>query len=195
MIKGLDHLGLTPGDITDVVNSHLHWDHAGGNTGAGNGGQVKPVFPGATYHVQRGELEFARRAGPRTRGSYRPEDFEPIDAAGRLTLHEGAVEVTPGVTVHPAPGHLPHMQVITITGRKGTVFFPADLIPTTHHLAPAWIMAYDVEPLRTLDTKTEWLRRAGEEGWKVVFYHDLGCPVATLEDREGRWSARPVAGG
>ena len=192
VVEALARLGIDPGDVTDVVNTHLHWDHAGGNTFPARGEPPGPTFPRASYHVQEQELAFARRAGERTRGSYRAEDFEPLVSQGRLVLLDGRTDIAPGITVHLAPGHLPHMQVVTVTGRNGTVFFPADLVPTTHHLAPAWIMAYDVEPLRTLETKKEWLDRAARGEWRVVFYHDVDCPVATVEEREGRWLAHPL---
>jgi glyoxylase-like metal-dependent hydrolase (beta-lactamase superfamily II) len=183
--------GVRPEDVTDVVNSHLHWDHAGGNTYRRPGGELEPAFPNATYYVQRREVEFARSATARTRGSYEPQDYEPLLSGARIVVLDGEAEIAPGVQVHPAAGHLPAMQVVTVNGPTDSLFFAADLIPTTRHLNPAWIMAYDVEPLLTQEVKVSWLERAASGGWIVVFYHDPDCPLGVVEAREGRWTVIP----
>ncbi|MFQ5768093.1 MAG: MBL fold metallo-hydrolase, partial [Acidobacteriota bacterium] len=176
LMAALAAAGVKPAEVTDVVNSHLHWDHAGGNTCRRGGGLLQATFPQAIYHVQRGELAHAREAGARGRGSYMQDDYEILEKEGRLALLDGEAEIMPGVTVHPAPGHLPHMQVVLLQGRDGTVFFPADLIPTRHHLAPAWVMGFDVEPELTVRTKDHWLRRCAAGGWRMFLYHEAGHP-------------------
>jgi len=183
---------LAPEDVTDVVNTHLHWDHAGGNCRRRPDGTPGAAFPRATYHVQRGEWQFARQATGRVKGSYRPDDFEPLAREGRLLLLDGAAAIAPGVHVCPAPGHLPHMQVVTVRTPEGTLFFPSDLIPTRHHLAPAWGMGFDCEPLTVATEKRRWLERAAEGNWTLLFYHDADDALGGVECAAGRWRRRPA---
>ncbi|MBA3521446.1 MAG: MBL fold metallo-hydrolase [Gemmatimonadales bacterium] len=179
--------GFLPGDVRWVINTHLHFDHAGGNTTMDPELENDPrrhvrlTFPNATYLVQRGELEFARAANERTRASYLPHNFEPIAAADRWRLLEGDGEVLPGISVRLTPGHVPFHQAVLVYGGGETVVFVADLIPTEAHLPLPWIMGYDLEPLRTLESKRALLRDAVEGGWRIVFEHDAtvvsGRPV------------------
>jgi glyoxylase-like metal-dependent hydrolase (beta-lactamase superfamily II) len=180
--------GFLPRDVRWVINTHLHFDHAGGNTTLDAELEndprrhVRPTFPNATYIVQRGELEFARRANERTRASYLPPNFEPIAAAARWRLLEGDGEVLPGISVRLTPGHVPFHQAVLLRDRGETAAFIADLIPTTAHLPLPWIMGYDLEPLRTLESKRALLRDAVAGGWRLIFEHDpavaSGVPVA-----------------
>ena len=153
-----------------MINTHLHFDHAGGNTTLDPELEndprrhVRPTFPNATYVVQRGELEFARHTNERTRASYLPPNFEPVAAAGRWRLIEGDVEVLPGISVRLTPGHVPFHQAVLLRSGGETAAFMADLIPTTAHLPLPWIMGYDLEPLRTLESKRAFLRDAVEGG-------------------------------
>jgi glyoxylase-like metal-dependent hydrolase (beta-lactamase superfamily II) len=187
LVAALASAGLAPEDVTDVVNTHLHWDHAGGNTCLGPDGDLRPVFPRASYYVQRSELAFAREAPARMAGSYDRDHFEPLIASGSLVLLDGVTPIAPGIQVHPAPGHLPHMQVVTLETEQGTVFFPSDLIPTHHHLAPAWGMAYDSEPLTLSREKAHWLERAAAGSWTIAFYHDTEISSAKVEMVGNRW--------
>jgi glyoxylase-like metal-dependent hydrolase (beta-lactamase superfamily II) len=170
--------GHLPRDIRWVINSHLHFDHAGGNTTLDPELEddprrhVRPSYPNATYVVQKGELEFARRANERTRASYLPHNFEPIAAAGRWRLLEGDGDVLPGISVRLVPGHVPFLQMVVIRDRGETAAFVSDLIPTTAHLPLPWIMGYDLEPLRTLESKRMVLTEAVRENWTLVFEHD-----------------------
>ena len=174
----LASVGFLPRDIRWVINTHLHFDHAGGNTTMDPELEddprrhVRPTFPNATYVVQRGDLEFARRANERTRASYLPPNFEPIAAAGRWRLLDGDLEVLPGISVRLTPGHVPFHQAVLVQDGGETAAFIADLIPTTAHLPLPWIMGYDLEPLRTLESKRRLLADAVREGWRIVFEHD-----------------------
>ena len=167
-----------PGDIALVVNTHLHFDHAGGNTTMDPDLEddprrhVRPAFPKATYVVQRGELEFARHTNERTRASYLPPNFEPIAAADRWRLLEGDSEVVPGISVRVTPGHVPWHQAVIVRDGGDTAAFVADLIPTASHLRLPWIMGYDLEPLRTLESKRSFLQDAADGNWRIVFEHD-----------------------
>ena len=170
--------GFLPGDVRWVINTHLHFDHAGGNTSmdpeleGDPRRHVRPTFANATYVVQQGELEFARHTNERTRASYLPPNFEPVAAAGRWRLLQGDEEVLPGISVRLTPGHVPFHQAVLVRDGPDTAAFIADLIPTAAHLPLPWIMGYDLEPLRTLESKRSLLRDAVAGGWRLVFSHD-----------------------
>ena len=169
---GLRSLGHATDDITLMIDTHLHFDHAGGNTFVDAGGAVHPTFRKARYVVQRGEYEWATKTNERTAASYFAHNFEPVVASGQFEFVSGEVEVLPGIRLLPTPGHTPHHQSVLIESDGAKAFFPADLTPTSAHLPLPWIMGYDVEPLRTLETKRQILRRAVEEEWLFVFEHD-----------------------
>lgn len=178
--------GFLPRDVRWVINTHLHFDHAGGNTSMDPELEddprrhVRPTFPNATYVVQKGELEFARHTNERTRASYLPPNFEPIAAAGRWRLLEGDGEILPGISARLTPGHVPYHQSVLVRNSGETAAFVADLIPTAAHLPLAWIMGYDLEPLRTLESKRRLLADAVREGWRIVFEHDPRIAVGRL---------------
>lgn len=184
--------GLEPDEIDRVVCTHLHFDHAGGNVQRDSGGGLEPAYPAAEYVVQRGEVAVGRWDNERIRGSYRRDSFEPLLDAGRLRLVEGDVALDRTVELVVAPGHTPHMQIVLVVTGEGTLAFLADLVPTASHLPYPWIMGYDLEPLATLAAKKRLLPRAVREGWRVVFEHDLDCPLAELIEDGGRIRARPL---
>jgi len=168
--------GFSPGDVSIVVDTHLHFDHAGGNTYRDGDGEIRLSFPNARYHVQRGEWEWAHRANERTSASYLPHNFDPVMEAGRLELLEGDGEIIPGVSVYRTPGHCPHHQSVLLSSEDQTACFVADVMPTMAHLPLPWIMGYDVEPLVTLESKRALLRRAADERWLLVSTHDPFTP-------------------
>jgi glyoxylase-like metal-dependent hydrolase (beta-lactamase superfamily II) len=164
--------GFAPADVTMVINTHLHFDHAGGNTLVNADGAVELAFPNAQYVVQRGELDYATHTNERTGASYFERNWAPIVAADRLTLVAGPTEILPGVHLRPTPGHTPHHQSVVVQSGGETACFLADLIPTAAHLPLPWIMGYDVEPLVTLESKRALLHEATAGEWLVVFEHD-----------------------
>jgi glyoxylase-like metal-dependent hydrolase (beta-lactamase superfamily II) len=168
----LAKLGHSPQDIRIVIDSHLHFDHGGGNTYRDEAGVVRPTFPNARYVVQRGELEYASHTNERTAASYLPHNFAPVAEAGLFDLVEGEREIVPGIRVLPTPGHVPFHQGILLESKGERAFFLGDLVPTAAHLPLPWIMGYDVEPLVTLETKRRTLARALEEEWLLLFEHD-----------------------
>jgi glyoxylase-like metal-dependent hydrolase (beta-lactamase superfamily II) len=169
---GLAVVGLQPEDIVLVIDTHLHFDHAGGNTMRDADGAVRPSFPKARYVVQEGEYHYATHTNERTAGSYFAHNFVPIAEAGLYDFVNGEKEIVSGIRGLPTPGHTPHHQSILIESAGETALFLADLAPTTSHLPLAWIMGYDVEPLVTLETKRRVLTRAAEENWLLIFEHD-----------------------
>ncbi|HEX7120031.1 MAG TPA: MBL fold metallo-hydrolase [Longimicrobiales bacterium] len=178
--------GFSPDDVDLVIDTHLHFDHAGGNTFRDGEGRVRPSFPRARYVVQRGEWEYAHLRNERIRASYLPDNFDPVEAAGLFDFVEGEHEVVPGVHLVPTPGHTPHHQSVVLRSQGETACFLADLIPTTAHLPLPWIMGYDVEPLVTLESKRSLLARARREDWLLVFEHDPRVPWGRLDPNETR---------
>lgn len=164
--------GLEPEDVDFVVSTHLHFDHAGGNTAMEPDGRVAPAFPEARYFIRRGEWELAHLDNERIRASYLPANFDPLMEDGRVALVGEDGELVSGIEVVHTPGHTPHHQSVLVRVGSETVFFLADLVPTRAHLSLPWIMGYDLEPLVTLESKRKILGRAGRERWLLVFEHD-----------------------
>ncbi len=178
---GLRQLGVRPDDIGLVINTHLHFDHAGGNTRRDENGSIVPTFPKAKYVLQAGEYEFATHTNERTAASYFPNNFVPVRDAGLFMLIRGEQEIVPGISVVPTPGHVPHHQGVRLESDGEVAFYVADLVPTTWHLPLPWIMGYDVEPLVSLETKRRILKQARDERWLLVFEHDSVLPWSRIE--------------
>jgi len=186
---GLRQIGFEPEDVVMVINSHLHFDHAGGNTIKDASG-TRPSFPNARYVMQRGEVEYAAHPNERTAASYFRHNFVPLAGAGRVDFLDGEQEIIPGIRGIPTPGHTPYHQGLLLDSGGEKAFFIADLAPTMWHLPLPWIMGYDVEPLVTLESKRVILARALAEEWLVVFEHDAECAWARIEHDGKAYRAR-----
>ena len=188
----LSAIGYRPGDVRWVVNTHLHFDHAGGNTVRRPDGSVELAFPEATYVIQRRELDFAAHPNERTQASYLPPNFAPVAASPRIRLVDGETEVLPGILCLPTPGHVPHHQSIVVRDGGEAACFLGDIVPTAAHLPAAWIMGYDLEPMVTLATKKALLARAAREEWQLVFEHDVAVARARVVSDGGQaYSSTP----
>ena len=176
----LRELGHAPDDICWVINTHLHFDHAGGDNWLDPSGKIGLAFPKARYVVQKGELDFARHTNERTAGSYLAPNFQGIP----FQLIDGETEILPGIRGLPTPGHVPYHQSILIASGGEKACFVADLVPTSAHLPLPWIMGYDLEPLVTLETRRRIYQRAEAEGWLLVFEHDPHVVVGRLARQE-----------
>ena len=190
LLPALAALGLKPADITDVVVTHLHFDHAGGATTRTPEGALEPTFPSATYWIQRANWDWAVHPNDREKASYLRDNFEPLERAGRVRLLDGEQELWPGVSVLVSHGHTRGQQMVRVTGGGRTVFYPGDLIPTASHLRTAWTMSYDIEPLKVMEEKSKLLEVAARENWIVCFEHDATLAACTVQTDSGGWSVR-----
>jgi glyoxylase-like metal-dependent hydrolase (beta-lactamase superfamily II) len=185
-----DH-GLDPSEIDIVINTHLHFDHCGGNTRLEKD-KIVAAYPNAKYVVQRGEFEHAKHPNERDRASYLLDNYAPLEAKGKLALLEGDRAIAPGVELIRVPGHTANMQCVKLTGGGKTAFFLADIAPTTAHLPLPWIMGYDLFPVTTLENKKKWFPELVKEGWLALFCHDTKTPAAYLRERNGVLEAEPA---
>ena len=186
LLPALAALGVGPQDVDVVINTHLHFDHAGGNTRRAEG-KVAPTFPRARYVVQLGEWEDATHPHERNHASYREDDFVPLAAARQLETVQGEVEVAPGVRVMPVGGHTAYHQIVVIEGGGRTLAVPTDLLPTASHLPLPFIMSYDLFPVGTLQAKRRLLQRVVEEDWSLLFYHDPRGAVGKVRREKDRY--------
>lgn len=184
----LKPFGLEYGDITDVILTHLHFDHAGGATTLQNG-NIVPTFPNAKYYVQKDHLEWAKNPTEKDRASFVKDDFMPLEADGLLELPDGAGEIFPGIELIPVHGHTRAMQMLKIKSNDDTLLYIADLSPTSAHVRLPFGLAYDNEPLVTLREKKKYLPQAYEEKWTVVFEHDAFTQASKIELNDKGFSA------
>lgn len=178
---GLSQLGVSTNDISIVINTHLHFDHAGGNTYVDDAGELKVTFPKARYIVKRGEYEYATHPNERTAASYFERNFMPVVKDSKFEFVVPENEIVKGVRVVPTPGHTPFHQSVLIESEGERAFYLADMLPTSAHIPLPWIMGYDVEPLVTLETKRRILRQAEDENWLLIFEHDATVPWGRIE--------------
>jgi glyoxylase-like metal-dependent hydrolase (beta-lactamase superfamily II) len=181
LVDQLGRLGITPEDVDLVIDTHLHADHCGGNTRELSG-SIEPVFPRATYVVQRIEWAEASHPDARTQGTYLADNFQPLLASGRLRLFHGDTSITEHVRCVVTPGHTRGHQCVVLESGDWTGVFLADLASYAVHFERlSWMTAYDVDPLETLRTKTAWREWAAERSAWLFFEHDAGLPVGRLE--------------
>lgn len=192
---GLAALGIAAADIDIVINTHLHDDHCTGNFRLDADGQRQPAFPNAIHLVQRREYADAGAPNERTRATYLPQNYQPLYAEGRLQLLDGDYELAPGIDLLLTPGHTPAHMSLRLNSRGETAAFLCDMASLAVHFERlAWMSAYDVEPLITLETKRAWQRWALETGALCIFCHDAHVPAARLQlDERGRPKIQPVA--
>ncbi len=170
--KSLANINLKKEDITDIILTHLHFDHAGGSTYYDEDRNLKPAFPNAAYYVQKKHYEWALNPSDRDRASFFPENYKPLEAAKVLNFTDEEFKFDEFITLLPVNGHTNHMQLIKVSDEKNTLLYLADLIPTAGHISPPYIMGYDLFPLTTLDEKKKYLRQITDNDWTVFFEHD-----------------------
>lgn len=178
--------GLTPADVTDVIVTHLHFDHAGGLTKHTPEGTLEPVFTKARHWVQAAHLDWALSPSEKDRGSFPSENIEPLAKADLFSLTRGEEELFTGVGVVPLNGHTKAMQGVLIDGPR-KIFYPADLLPMKAHLHLPYIMAYDIEPLTTLAEKKHYLAEALKNEWILYLEHEQEIAVGRVEMFGGKY--------
>ena len=162
----------SPQEIDHVIFTHLHLDHCGGSSFYNNDGRLELTFPHARYVVQKTEWEAALAPDDRSRPSYLPENIQPLANSGRLKLVEGDYQFNEYIELILTAGHSPGHQVVKITSEGEIAFFGGDLFPTSHHIKPTYLTAYDLDPLRTIQYKRKFLEAAVREGWLFVWEHN-----------------------
>jgi glyoxylase-like metal-dependent hydrolase (beta-lactamase superfamily II) len=189
LLANLDHAGILPEDVDAVVNTHLHWDHCGGNTLLEDG-RLRPAFPRAKYLIQKGEWEAATHTNERTRGTYLAENFEPLADAKQVELLEGDAEIVPGVRVTLAPGHTEDHCIVEVESGGSYAVYIGELAQQPVMLErPAWISAFDIMPLVSLETKKRIVEKAVEKDGIVISVHSdyPGLGRMRPEDSRRKW--------
>ncbi len=188
----LEAHGIDPASIDAVVNSHLHWDHCCGNT-RDRGGRWEASLPRAHYYAARGEWEHAHKRLIRDSVSYLDENYDPLIDAGRMTLVGPDFEVAPGVWMRRAPGHNRDVALVTAESGGQTFCFLSDAVPMSGHVTPSWVAAFDLFPLESIQTKTQWLGRAADGNWICAFAHDPEIDFARIvRDPKTTFRAAPI---
>jgi glyoxylase-like metal-dependent hydrolase (beta-lactamase superfamily II) len=191
LLDNLSIAGFAAEDFDIVINTHLHFDHCGWNT-VRSGDKFVATFPKAKYFAQEGEWQHGRRQLERDAISYLSPNYDPLIASGQMQLLRGDQEIVPGISVKVFPGHTRHMQAVIIRSGDQTACYISDLIPTTAHLDLNWVMAFDLFPLETIESRKQYYGQAVPEKWLTIFTHDPNLPWAYVESgKDGRMTALP----
>ena len=192
LLENLSAAGFSPEDFDIVINTHLHFDHCGWNT-VRNGDKFVATFPKAKYYVQEGEWQHAQRQLERDAVSYISPNYDPLISTGQMQLLRGDQEIVSGISVKVFPGHTRNMQAVIIQSAGKTACYISDLIPTTAHLDITWVMAFDLFPLETIESRKQYYALAIPEKWLTIFTHDPNVPWAYVERGElGRMVAKDL---
>ena len=189
LLDNLQAAEIAPDEIDIVINTHLHFDHCGWNT-MRKGDRLVATFPKAKYYAQEGEWKHAQEQHLRDAVSYLGGNYNPLIESGQMQLLRGDHEIVPGVSVRVFPGHTMHLQAVVVTSGGQTAGYISDLIPTSAHIDLTWVMAFDLSPIDTIDSKKRYYAQAVPERWLTVFTHDDVVPWAYVEqDEAGKWNA------
>lgn len=190
LLSSLQACGVSPGDITDMVFSHLHFDHCGGTTTHAGNNDIKEVFPGAAYHVNKHHWEVAVKPNEREKASFFDENIQPVKNSGRLNLVEDNHQFEEGFSVITMNGHTTGQQLPVLSDGKKTIIYAADLIPTFAHVPLPWVMGYDMKPLQTLEEKEKFLENAVKNNWYLFMEHDASHEVITIGKENGKYAMK-----
>lgn len=179
IVSSLADLGVSRSDVTDVLFTHLHFDHAGATTGEWNE-TVELTFPDATHHVQKENWSWAQNPTLRDRASYRKKDINPLSQCDQLQFMDGDTELLPGIQCVQVDGHTKGLQTVRISDEHQELVYVTDLIPTSHHLPLPFIMGYDLWPLQTLEERQKLYNESSGKQLLFAFEHDPDVTVCTL---------------
>jgi len=187
LVDSLDYHGFEPEDVTDLIFSHLHFDHCGGTTYYGDDGELHHTFPNATYHVTKKHLDTATDPNVREKASFLPANINPIKNWDKLNLVDEHHAYEDGLDTLPVNGHTISQQLPRITANGNTVVFMADLVPTHVNLPLPWVMGYDMYPVTTLNEKEQYLDQAVDEKWYLFLEHDAEEELITAVKEDGKY--------
>ena len=188
--NSLDKIGIKKSEITDIIFTHLHFDHCGGTTSFNKNGDPELNFKNATFHVNKRHWEIAINPNAREKASFFPENLEPIKNSGRLNLVKDRHKFEEGLTTIPADGHTIGQQLPFIYDKHLALIYTADLIPTAAHVPLPWIMGYDMSPIQTLEEKEVFLDEAAGSNWYLYLEHDANNEVIQIAEDNGKYEVK-----
>jgi glyoxylase-like metal-dependent hydrolase (beta-lactamase superfamily II) len=176
--------GISLEEVDIVINTHLHFDHCGWNTTLTADGKIVPTFPNARYFAHRGEVEHGHLQLERDAVSYVSANYDPLVESGQMTLVDGGAgsitEIITGISVEVYPGHTAQLMAVNIDSNGHRGCYISDLIPTSAHIDPTWVMGYDLDPVTCIEQRKRFLARAIPEEWLVLFTHDHHVPMGYI---------------
>ncbi len=191
LLENLREGGAEPEDIDIVINSHLHFDHCGWNT-VYRDGRAVATFPKAKYYAPEGEWRHGQLQLERDRVSYISDNYNPLIDSGQMQLVSGETEIVPGISMVPYPGHTRNMNAVFIRSGSKTACYISDLVPTSWHLEPTWLMSYDLFPLETIENKKRYYEKAIPEQWLTIFTHDPAIGWGTIAKSGSKYVVNKV---
>ncbi|RYF65380.1 MAG: MBL fold metallo-hydrolase [Cytophagaceae bacterium] len=183
LLTSIQNAGYSPADITDVLLTHLHFDHVGGAVDR-VGDRLSPTFANATYWTHPAHLDWAMNPNPREKASFLRENIMPLQESGQLQFFGDTYLNIPGLDLIYVDGHTEKMALPKLTIGEKTILYCADLIPSAGHVPLPYVMSYDVRPLLTMTEKERILAEAAAGNWVLVFEHDATIEAATVEQTE-----------
>jgi glyoxylase-like metal-dependent hydrolase (beta-lactamase superfamily II) len=194
LISSLSYHGFSPDDVTDIIFTHLHFDHCGGTTFYDESGTIAHTFQHAAYHITKKHWQTATEPNAREKASFLSDNIDPLADSGRLHLIEERHQFEEGLSTLPAEGHTLGQQLPKVDAGGRSIVFAADLLPTHVHLPLAWVMVYDMRPVQTLKEKEAFLDEAIEEGWYLFMEHDPDREVIRVRRQDGKYAVGSTLG-
>jgi len=189
LMKQLEEANVDPAEVDIVINTHLHFDHCGWNTIRKSDGTIAPTFPRAKYYMQQGELAHAHEQHERDRVSYLTDNYDPLVRNGQAVILNGDSEIAPGISVQIFAGHTAYHMAVILESNGKRACYMGDLIPTSAHIHPTWVMGYDLDPIACINNRHRFYKDAIPERWLVIFTHDPVVPWAYVgKDADGKYA-------
>jgi glyoxylase-like metal-dependent hydrolase (beta-lactamase superfamily II) len=190
LLSSLKAENISPEDVTDVIITHLHFDHAGGTTYTDETGNIKLQFPNATHYIQKRQLEWALKGFAKDKASYLPDNINPHLKSNKLKILNGPEKIFNDIEIIISDGHTVAQQLVLLKGKNEKLLYAADLIPMSSHIPLTWVMAYDLYPVTTIQEKEDILRKAMDEEWFVFFEHDPEVPCGIVGQDDNKFNLK-----